>query len=78
MREGNCYSELRAWRTPWYQVHRGRHTSLEPQAACPIHSLVSKGESPMGTKHVLSKVTESFVSQRVEDEVEAAQELLRT
>lgn len=34
----------------------------------------------MGTKHVLSKVTESFVSQRVEDEVEAAaaQELLRT
>lgn len=50
------------------QAHEPGVTSSS-LAACSIHSyLVSKGESRMGTKHVLSKITESFVSQRVEDE----------
>jgi hypothetical protein len=77
--EGNCYLELRVWWAPWSQVHRGRHPSIT-LAACPIPShLISEGEPPMGTKHVLSKITESFVSKGRGQEEEAAdtQELLR-
>lgn len=50
-------------------------------APCPISShLISKGESRMGTKHVLPKITASFISKGRgrEEEVAGTQELLKT